>query len=130
MRSVKVWLPLLVALLCGVGLAAEKEGKEGKGDAKGKPMFGVLSEAPAGGDAKVLGVFKTKVKGGEEKSLNVIAANDEISAQIKELVKKGAKVKLAGELSADGASITVSKIAEPTEGKAGKGKGKEKDAAK
>ena len=121
MKSVTLLVPLTVALLCSLSLAAEKEGK---GDGK-RPLMGTLSAAPAGGDAKVLGVLKTSIKH-EDKSINLIAAGDDVAAQIKDLVAKGAKVKVMGDLSADSTSITVSKISEATEGKAGKGHGKEK----
>jgi len=124
MRSATIWLPLTLALMCAFVFGADKEGKT-----KDKPLFGTLSEAPAGGDAKVLGVLKTTIKH-EERSVNVIAASDDVAAQIKELVKKAAKVKVAGELSADNTSITVSKIEEAKEGKAGHGKDKGDKAPK
>jgi hypothetical protein len=123
MKGARVLVPLALALLCSFALAADKEGK---GDAKSKPLYGVLSEPAAGGDAKVIAVLKTKIKD-EDKSLNVIAGKDELTAQIKELAKKGAKVRVQGEVNADKTSITVSKIAE-SEGKDAKGGKKGKDA--
>jgi len=111
MRCVKYLVPLTVALLCAFAFAADDhKDSHGKGDGS---VFGVLSAAPAGGDAKLLGVLKTKEKH-EDKSLNVMAANDEVAAKIKELVAKGAKVKAKGEKSADGNSITISEIKEAT----------------
>jgi hypothetical protein len=100
MSGVKFLLPLGLALLCSFALAADKE-------AHAKPTMGVLAAAPAGGDAKVLGTLKVK-----DVVLNVIAANDEVAAKIKELVTKSARVAVVGEKSADGKSITVSKIEE------------------
>jgi len=108
MRCAKYLVPLAVALLFSYALAAEEGEKRAKGEGG---VYGVLSAAPAGGDAKVLGVIKMKSKDGE-KSVNVLAANDEVGAKIKELVAKGARVAIRGEKSADGSSITVSKIEE------------------
>ncbi|MGD0089501.1 MAG: hypothetical protein ABSE73_06230 [Planctomycetota bacterium] len=106
MKGVKFLLPLSLALLCSFALAADADSPK-----KGDSTFGTLSEAPAGGDAKVIAVLK--VKGHDQnKSLNVIATGDELIAQIKDLAKKGAKVKAKGDVSADGASITVTKIDE------------------
>ena len=127
MKAVSLLVPLTVALLCSLTLAADKEAKTADAG-KSKPLFGTLAEAPAGGDAKILGVFKTSIKH-EDKTINVIAASDDVAAQIKDLVKKAAKVKIMGDLAADNSSITVSKIAEATaDSKTGHGHGKDKGA--
>jgi len=108
MRNVKYLVPLVVALLFSFVATAE----EGKERVKGPGgMYGTLSAAPAGADAKVLGVLKAKTKDGE-KSLNLLAANDTVAATIKELVAKSARVIVKGEKSADGNSVTVSEIKE------------------
>jgi hypothetical protein len=106
MKAVKYLVPLAVALLWSFSLAAEEGHSKGEGMTRG-----TLSAAPAGADAKVLGVLKVKVEG-VEKSLNVLPANDTVAATIKDLVAKGAKVTVKGEKSADGNSITVSEIKE------------------
>ena len=114
MRCVKYLVPVMLALVCSYALTAEDTEKHGKGG-----IHGALSAAPAGSDAKVLGVLTTKSKDAGEQTLNVIAANDEVAATIKGLVAKSAKVSVKGEKSADGKSITVSEIKEYTGGKHG-----------
>jgi hypothetical protein len=113
---------VLVAVLCAFALAGDKA----KG--KGAAVHGALSEAPAGGDAKVVAVLTTKDKETKQaKTINVIAANDALATQLKDLAKKGAKVKIKGEVSADGASITASEVDEaPAKGADGGDKPKKK----
>ena len=112
MKYVRYVVPLAVALLFSFALAAAEGGGETAPKGTGGTMCsGKLSAAPAGGDVKVLGVLKTSIDN-QDKSLNVLAANDTISSTIKDLVKKSATVNVKGELSADKSSIMVTEITE------------------
>jgi hypothetical protein len=104
MKSYKIALPLMLALvLSAASYAADKaDGKKGG-------TVGIVSEAPAGGDAKVVAVLK--VKRPEEKSIDLMAEG-EVATQLKDFAKKGARVKVMGEASADGKSMTVTKVEE------------------
>jgi hypothetical protein len=107
MRVARICATVALALLCASALAADA-GK-GKAKSKAESTSGTLAEAPAGGDAKVLGVLKA-VDG--DKTTNVIAGSDDIATQIKDLVKKGAMVNITGQFNTDRTSITVSAISE------------------
>ena len=65
--------------------------------------------APAGAGAKVLAVLKGV---DSDKTLNILAANDDVAKQIKELAKKGATVNVSGQYDANRTSMTVSAISE------------------
>ena len=107
MRIMRICATVVLALLCTVALAADA----GKGKGKNKPeaTSGTLSEAPEGAGAKVLALLKGV---DSDKYLNLLAANDEVAKQIKELAKKGATVNVSGQYNADRTAMTVSVISE------------------
>ena len=111
MRIARVLAAVAMALLCAGALAAEGGKGKGKDKGKGKPesTSGILAAAPAGADAKVLAVLKMV---DNDKTVNVLAANDDVAKQIKDLAKKGATVNLTGQYNNDRTSITVSAISE------------------
>ena len=109
MRVARVCLTVALALLCTVALAGQAGKGRDRDKAKSESTSGTLSEAPAGGNAKILAVLKGV---DSDKTLNVMAANDEVAKQIKELAKKGATVNMSGQYDANRTAMTVSAISE------------------
>jgi len=109
MRVARICVTAALALFCTVALAADGgRGKE-KGRSKPEATSGTLAEAPAGADAKVLAVLKGV---DTDKLLKILAANDEVAKQIKELAKKGATVNVSGQYDANRTAMTVTAISE------------------
>ena len=77
--------------------------------AKAKPVSGVLSAPAKDAAAGVLAVLTHKGKE-TTKTYTLTAADADVVAKIKDLVAKGASVKVTGEVSKDGTSIAVTKI--------------------
>ena len=111
-----VWACAAVAVAFMGGLAANAaDGGQANVKPPAKPAVpsfkGVVSAKPADAAADVVAVLAAKVKG-EEKKLNLLAKDDTVKAKIEELAAKNASVMVKGELSADGAAVTVASIAE------------------
>jgi hypothetical protein len=131
MRS-RLWVWLCVigvaALVGNPAFAAEGGAKAGGKAAKAPkaPTFkGVVSEKGADAAADVIAVLATKVEGAD-KTLNLLAKDDAVTAKIKDLAAKKANVTVKGSLTADGTGIDVTDIAEV----AAKAGGKEGGARK
>ncbi|HEY3319662.1 MAG TPA: hypothetical protein VGP72_04210 [Planctomycetota bacterium] len=107
----------VLALACTGAWCAEGGGHGDKDTKGGKPTLGTLSEKPA--DSKVenlVALLKVQPKEGKEaKTLNLIAAPGEVATKLADLAKKGAKVVVKGEPTADGTGINVTKVTEASD---------------
>jgi len=109
MRVARVCVTVALALLCAVAWAGEAGKRKDRDRSKPEATSGTLAEAPAGANSKVLAVLKGV---DSDKSLNLLAANDDVATKIKELAKKGATVNVSGQYDANRTNFTVSAISE------------------
>jgi hypothetical protein len=120
---------VIAAMMAGMVMAAAEAAKKDDGAKKesapkAKHYRGMLAAKPADAAANVLATLTVKGREDKEVVYSVLATDELVVGKIAELLAKGEKVSITGELSADGKSITASEaVAAPAKKTGDKAKG-------